>query len=109
MSNRPEPRNRFEVGQKAATEPLRRQRRDLGFLEMDAMAEDRARAEQAVALVDVEIGRRPRELLLDEGDLGEILVEMGLHIGVADVSRASAPAASSCASLEVTAKRGVIA
>ena len=73
------------------------------------MAEDRARAEQAVARVDVEIGLGPRELPLDEGDLGEVLVEVGLHIGVAMLARRARPTASNCASVEVTAKRGVIA
>ncbi len=87
MSNRPEPRNRFEVGQKTAIEFDARQRDDLGFLEMDAMAEQRARAEQAIARVDVEIGLGPGELALDEGDLGEILAQVRLHVGVAMFAR----------------------
>ena len=39
------------------------------------------------ALIDVEIGSRPGKQLLDKGDLGEVLVEMGLHVGVGIFAR----------------------
>ena len=53
--------NRFEVGQKTATEPaVARRAAEFGFVEMDAMAEQRARAEQAEAVVDVGVARLVR-------------------------------------------------
>ena len=78
--------------------PLRRERGDLGVLQMDAMAEDRFRAEQAEALVDVEIVARLRKQLLGQAISAWFSLEMRLHVARRDIRATSAPAAASCAS-----------
>ena len=53
--NRPLPRNRFEVGQCASAVPLAWQRQNCALVEMHAMRQHRAPADQPVMGVDVEI------------------------------------------------------
>ena len=58
--------------------------------------------------IHVDIAFRLGKECGDPRDFRLVLVGVSLHIAVGN-SRASAPAASSCACVEVTAKRGVIA
>ena len=76
---------------------------------MDAMGEDRARPDQAEAVVDVEIVGGLGEALGDERDLARIFGEVGVHQHVRDARRPALPASASCSALEVGTKRGVTA
>ena len=58
ISNRPLPRNRFEVGQCEIDVPVSWQRAHSRSVEVDAVARHRAAARAAVVVVDVEIARR---------------------------------------------------
>ena len=55
------------------------QQRDLGVLEMNAVSHQRARAEEAEAVIDRGVAGVVGEQPLDRGDLVEVLVEVGLH------------------------------
>ena len=74
--------NRFEVGQNAAIELRIRQALQLLVGEMQAVAEDRVRAEQPAAVVHVGVAPGAREQLADRGDLLVVLGQMRLQIGV---------------------------
>ena len=86
-----------------------RQLGDLAVLQMNAMAEDRSWPKKPGPRIDVDIASRLGKECRDARDLRLVLVGVGLDVELAGNSRASAPAASSCAWLDVTAKRGVIA
>ena len=79
--------NRFEVGQKTATESDFREQPDLLLLEVDAVPEQAARRQQPVARVDLRVGPRPREQLLDGRDLAPVLAQMRLHQRVRELAR----------------------
>ena len=74
--------NRLEVGQNAAIEPRRRQAGEFRLVEMNAMPEQRARPEQAVAVVDVGVARGLRIKPARGRDLLVILGQMGLQVAV---------------------------
>ena len=88
--------NRLEVGQKAAIEPRRRQPLQFGLGKMDAMAEQRARPEQAVAVVDVGVARRLRVEPPGGRDLVVVLGEMGLHVAIGMLAREGARGLELC-------------
>ena len=73
------------------------------------MAEHELWPEQPRGLVDVEIVARVRIELPDVLDLVVFSLDVRLDVESPGYSRTSAPAASSCAGVEVIAKRGVIA
>ena len=74
--------NRFEVGQKAAIERVADEPLQLRFVEMNAMAEQRARAQKAVAVVDVGVARSGRIEPAGGRDLVVIFREVGLDVAV---------------------------
>ena len=70
---------RFEVGQNTATAWLSRSSATSVVVEMDAVAHQRTRAEQAEARVDRGIARIVGKQPLHGRDLVVVFVEMGLH------------------------------
>ena len=80
----------------------------LGLVEPDAVAEHRARAAQAVMIVDVEIVPPVGEQFPDPGHLVLRLGDVGLHEAVGMLAPQSAGGAS-CSAVLVRAKRGVMA
>jgi len=75
---------------------------------VDVVREDAAFADQSVVVVGVEVVERRRELRLDPGDLGEVLVEVDVN-QAPWTSLASAAQDSSSASLQERENRGVTA
>lgn len=63
--------------------------RDLGVREVDGVAEDGAGAEEAVAVVHVGVAVALGEHGLDEGELGRVLGDVGLHGEFLDVAAAA--------------------
>ena len=58
------------------------QEREVALRQVDAVAVDRARPGEAVAGVDVEIGRRVGKQRRDQCDLGQVLGHVRLHVDV---------------------------
>ena len=54
---------------------------DLALIQVDAVAEQRARPEQAVAAVDLGVALGPGEELACGGDLAVVLAQVGLDVG----------------------------
>ena len=100
--------NRFEVGQNTAIEPVADSRCSSALVQMDAVAEQRFRSQQAVAVVDVGVAVGLRIEPPGGRDLVEILGQMGLHVDFGMLAHQSTRGLS-CPSVEVRANRGVIA
>jgi hypothetical protein len=71
----------LEVGQNATAEPVSASRAFL-VAQVHAVSEHRARADQLVVVVDVQIALPRREQFLDPGHLGFVLRDMGVHVQV---------------------------
>jgi hypothetical protein len=84
-----------------------RQAVDLARLKVDGVAVEAVRAQKPVRLVGVEVVAGLRVERPDPGDLVGLFGDMGLHqaVGMLGPERAQA---SSCASVEVGEKRGVM-
>ena len=75
---------------------------------MNAVAEDRTGSGQAWSGVNVDVALRLREQGRDTGDLGFVLVGMGLDVAVRKLAL-ERPRRRVAPRVDVTAKRGVIA
>jgi hypothetical protein len=78
------------------------------IVEMDAVREDRSRPDQPEPVIDVEIIGFVGKARGDRGDLAEIS-DRCVWSSTSGCSASSLPASASCASDEVSAKRGVTA